>query len=239
MGTEIKNKLSIIVPVYNEENTIEKVIKELLNLKLYNNFEKEIIIVNDWSNDKTESILRKLNNSVGIKIIFNKENKWKWNAIINWLNFVTWNYTIIKDADLEYNIDDINKMLEYLYKNNLDILFWSRILWKSKRWKFIFYIWWRFVTFVSNILYNQKLTDQPTCYKLIKTDLLKSMDLKEQWFWFCSELTAKAWRLNYKINEIWINYNPRDKDQWKKIKIKDWIIAFLVLIKYFKRKNKN
>ncbi len=233
MADKIINTLSIIIPVYNEERTIKTIINKIQDLSLIFWIHKEIIIINDGSHDKTQTILDTFKDEKNINIIHLKENYWKWNAIIKWLEIASWEYTIIQDADLEYNPIDINNMLSELINKKVNILYWSRNLRPNKYSNIVFYLWWKLITMITNIIYKQHLTDEATWYKLIKTNLLKSIQLESKWFDFCIEVTAKMSKLWYKIWEIPISYSSRWFKEGKKMRIKDGIITFYKIFKYY------
>lgn len=231
MGNKIIIKLSILVPTYNEEKTIKFVINNILKLKLINWIDKEIIVINDWSNDNTKNIIDEFDWK--IKIIHLKNNLGKWWAIIEGLKISTWDYLIIQDADLEYNPEDINLLLNRVILTWEKVLYWSRNLSKNKYNNIFFYIWWILITKFTNLLYNQDLTDEATWYKLIETNLLKTLWLESKWFDFCIETTIKISKLWYKIKELPISYNARSFKEWKKIRFKDGVITFYKIFKYF------
>jgi glycosyltransferase involved in cell wall biosynthesis len=220
-------KLSVIIPVYNEKNTILKIIEKVKKVPV----EKEIIIVDDGSNDGTTEILKGIKDE-NIKVIFKNKNEGKGSAIREGLKYITGDIIVIQDADLEYDPNDWLKMLEVMKEKNADIVFGSRILGKCKKSSFAFYYGGKFITFLTNILYGTKLTDGPTCYKMFKKDVIKNINLKCKRFEFCQEFTAKVRKLGYQIYEVPINYNPRSIKEGKKIRWKDGIEAIWTLIKY-------
>ena len=232
-----KNKIfSILIPVYNEAKTIEQILNKILDVKLIYKYQKELIIVNDCSSDETESIILKFiemnKNEILIKFLKHETNKGKGAAIKTGIEKITGEYVIIQDGDLEYNPKDYNNLLEYITKQNKKVVYGSRMLKKNKYSHFSFYLGGQIVTFFTNILYNQRLTDEPTCYKLFESNLLKSIPLKCSGFEFCPEVTAKISKLGIKINEIPIDYFPRKIEEGKKIKWYDGIEALFVLLKY-------
>ncbi len=220
-------KISVIMPVYNEKDTILKILEKVKNVPV----EKEIIIVDDGSNDGTTEILEKVKDK-NIKIIFKEKNEGKGSAIREGLKYVTGDIIVIQDADLEYDPNDWIRMLKVMEEKNADIVFGSRILGKSKKSSFAFYYGGKFVTFLTNLLYRTKLTDAPTCYKMFKKDVIKNLNLKCKRFEFCQEFTAKVRKLGYQIYEVPISYNPRTIKEGKKIRWKDGIHAIWTLIKY-------
>lgn len=224
------NKLSIIISAYNEEKTIAEIIDRVEKAEL-GNVEKEIIIVNDGSLDNTEDIIKQY---VERHIIVNyQKNKGKGVAIRAGIERASGDYVIIQDADLEYNPNDIKSLLVKAENKNAQVVYGSRNLDKGKNEKagWSYYIGGVFLSWLANMLYGIKITDEPTCYKLINLKLLKELNLESVGFEFCPEVTGKIAKRKIKIYEVPISYHPRSKKQGKKIKLKDGIIATWVLIK--------
>jgi len=226
-------KLSIIVPVYNEHETILKTVFILDNLTLINDFSKEIIIVDDGSTDGTRDLLeeiKKTNHSV----LFHDKNYGKGTAIRTGLKEASGDYVVVQDADLEYDSHDFNIMLDKMLKENLSVVYGSRELKKQKnRYSSLTFYWGGiFLTKVTNLLFNQNLTDEATCYKMFKTNLIKNLPLQCKKFEFCPEVTALVALSGLKIVEVGISYHPRSKAEGKKIQWRDGWQALLVLLKY-------
>ena len=224
-------KLSIIVPVYNEKDTILEILKKLTDLNL-NNIEKEIIIVDDCSTDGTREIIKSL---TGIyKIIFHDRNQGKGAAIRSGLKETTGNYVIIQDADMEYDPGDFQVMIDKMIAENLTVLYGSRRLKKDNTQYsgLLFYCGGWLLTVMTNFLYGQKLTDEPTCYKMFQTDFIKNLPLRCRRFEFCPEVTALSALRGIKILEVPISYHPRHKKEGKKIRWHDELTAVWVLLKY-------
>lgn len=228
--------LSVIIPVYNEEKTILEIIKRVKAVKI----PKEIIIVDDFSTDRTGEILRKIKDK-NIKIVFQDKNYGKGFAIRTGLKNVTGNIVIIQDADLEYTPQDYIKLIEPINEKKANVVYGTRFPRKKGHPSLLapymsifnpYYFANKILTLASNILYNAKITDEPTCYKVFKTQVLKSIDLKCKRFEFCPEVTAKVRKKGYKILEVPISYNPRSVEEGKKIKLKDGMQAIWTLIKY-------
>lgn len=224
-------KLSIIIPVYNEKDSVLALIERVKSVQLIDDIEKEIIVVDDGSSDGTQQVLKKLK---GCNVFLQEENRGKGYAIREGLKHVTGDYSIIQDADLEYDPEDYNVLLNALKKNPTKAVYGSRRLRKenAKHSGLSFYLGGLFVTWVANILYNLRLTDEPTCYKMVETDLLKKMNLECTGFEFCPEVTAKLALEDVDIVEVPINYYPRGVDSGKKIKWIDGWIAIKTLWKY-------
>ncbi|MCM8818096.1 MAG: glycosyltransferase family 2 protein [Candidatus Omnitrophica bacterium] len=220
-------KLSVIIPVYNEKDTILKILEKVKQV----NVEKEIIVVDDGSTDGTVDILQQIKDEK-IKIILKEKNEGKGSAIREGLKYVTGDVIVIQDADLEYNPSDWIEMLKFMEEKNAKVVFGSRILRKNKKASFFFYLGGRLLSLLANILYNAKITDEPTCYKMFKKEVIENINLKSKKFEFCPEFTAKIRKKGYKIYEVPISYNPRSIKEGKKIRFKDGIHAIWTLIKY-------
>lgn len=223
--------LSIIIPVYNEIGTIKQILEKIKKAQL-NNIQKEIIIIDDGSTDGTKEFLYGLNDST-CHILYHKKNSGKGAAIKTGLQNADGEYVIIQDADLEYDPNDYNVLLKYALTHNAPVVYGSRLLNKNnKRGAFMFFCGGQFVTLITNILYNTKLTDEPTCYKLFKRELILNLVLTAQKFNFCAEVTAKIAKKGIKIPEVPINYYPRTVKEGKKISWKDGISTLYTLLKY-------
>jgi glycosyltransferase involved in cell wall biosynthesis len=225
---ENKPILSIILPAYNEQTTIEKIVEQLLKVTI----PKEIIIIDDGSTDKTKEIIKTFNHQ-DIKKIFLKKNYGKSAAIRCGIKRAKGKITIIQDADLEYSPEDYTKLITPIIQNKTKVVYGTRFP-KNRKQKNIslFYLGNKLLTLITNILYNTGLTDEATCYKVFDTELLKNIKLKSRKFEFCPEITAKLSKKGHKIIEIPISYNPRSKKQGKKIRYHDGISAIATLIKY-------
>jgi glycosyltransferase involved in cell wall biosynthesis len=224
--------LSVIIPVYNERNTILKILEKVKSVKI-DKIDKEIIIVDDFSTDGTREILESLKGKdEKLKIIFQKKHVGKGFAIRTALKFVEGEIVLIQDADLEYDPNEYPKLIEPILEGKAKIVYGSRVLKKNPKASIIFYIGGRFLSFLTNLLYGTNITDEPTGYKVFSTDVLKSIDLKCLGFEFCPEVTAKVAKKGYKIYEVPINYNPRSIKEGKKIRFKDALKAVFTLIKY-------
>ena len=225
--------LTIIIPVYNEIKTIEKLLKKVLSI----NIKKQLIIVDDCSNDGTNKILIKYSKKID-KLIVHKKNKGKGSAIRSAQKYVKGKYVAIQDADLEYNPVDLLKIIKFLKKNKLNIAYGSRVLNKNKykntqNFTHLIRIWGNvFLTKVSNIINKQNLTDAHTCYKIFRSDIFRKIKLQENGFAFCPEITTKVAKKKYKIREIPISYRGRTYSQGKKINSFDGLIALYCLLKY-------
>ena len=230
-------KLSIIVPVYNEQATLEEIVRRIRESPL----NKEIIAVDDGSSDNSPKLLEKMKNEIGLDFlsIRHEKNKGKGAAIRTGLEAAKGDLILIQDADLEYDPSEYTRLIQpFLDDEKVEVVYGSRILLKqNSRSSFMFYWGGRLLSGITNFLYGSQITDEPTCYKVFKTRLLKSLDLTSDGFEFCPEVTAKILRRKIQIHEIPISYRPRSKEEGKKIQWKDGLIAIWVLIKYrFKRR---
>ena len=225
--------VTIIIPCYNELNTIEKLLRKILSLK---NYKLQIIIVDDGSIDGTKLILKKKIFSKS-KIIYHKKNKGKGAAINTAKKYVKGDIVIIQDADLEYDPKDYKKIVQPIFKGEFKVVYGSRFLKKDKDLRYYFNSYFQilgnlFLTFVSNFLNKQNLTDAHTCYKAFDSRIFKNIILKESGFSFCPEITTKVSKMNLIIHEVAIKYKSRNIKEGKKIRIVDGFQALYCLIKY-------
>jgi len=232
------NKLSIIVPAYNEGKTIHLILDKIKNATLINNIQKEIIIVNDCSTDDTgECILKYIENNSDLKIKYfeHEINKGKGAAIQTGIKNATGEYLIIQDADLEYDPNEYNLLLKPIIDGHADVVYGSRFM-GGKPHRILFFwhtIGNKLLTFLSNMFTNLNLTDMETCYKLFKTEVIQSIKLEENRFGFEPEITAKISKLkDIRIYEIGISYYGRTYQEGKKINWKDGFRAIYCIIKY-------
>ena len=227
-------KLSVIIPVYNEINTIEQIIKRVKKQEIK---KLQIIVVDDFSSDGTREILKKKIYKYVDKIIYHKKNKGKGAAIKTAQNFITGTIVIIQDADLEYSPKDYKKLIAPIILNKTKVVYGSRVMknnrYNSSSFTSLYRIFFNHIlTIFSNILNNQKLTDAHTCYKVFDAKLFKNLILVEDDFAFCPEVTTKISKLNLNIKEVKISYKGRSLEEGKKIGIFDGVRALYVLIKY-------
>ncbi|MFW6283289.1 MAG: glycosyltransferase family 2 protein [Minisyncoccales bacterium] len=226
-----KPLLSVIIPAYNEEKTIEETLKKV---KEANPQEKEIIVVDDFSTDNTPEILRKFNKS--LKIVRHERNKGKGEAIKTGLEYCSGKITLIQDADTEYDPSEYEKLISPILEGEAKIVYGSRFLGNKKHSKTKFYYANKSLSFLTSLVYRRKITDMETCYKAIETDLFKALKPESKGFDIEPEITSKLLKKGYNIQEIPISYFPRTREEGKKIKAKDGIIAVYTLVKYRLRK---
>jgi glycosyltransferase involved in cell wall biosynthesis len=231
-------KLSVIIPAYNEGRTIHLILDKLKNVTLLNNIEKEVIIINDYSKDDTEeAILNYMANNADLNIQYFKHeiNKGKGAALHTGIQKATGEYLIIQDADLEYDPEEYNLLLKPILAGFADVVFGSRFMGGNPHRVLFFWhtIGNKFLTFLSNMFSNLNLTDMETCYKMFNTKVIQSIPLKENRFGFEPEITAKISRVpKIRIYEVGISYYGRTYEEGKKIGWKDGFRAIYCILKY-------
>ncbi len=241
-------KLSIIIPAYNESKTIVQVLEEILSTSLSDTEEgkeypiaKEILVVDDCSTDNTEEKVKTfIHTHPEASIQYTKLscNRGKGYAVRTGIHLATGDVIIIQDADLEYDPADYAALLQPILSGEYQIVYGSRLLNKNNHYSYRSFYWGgRLVSFITSLLFNVKITDEPTCYKMFDAAVLKSIPLSSNRFGFCPEVTAKALKRGYSIKEIPIRYYPRSKKEGKKIKWRDGIEAIYILLKYRFTKN--
>ncbi len=224
-----KYTLSVVIPIFNEINTIEEIIKRVKATGLVD----EIILVDDGSTDGTREILTGYQKKAGFKVILHERNQGKGAAVVTGFKEVTSDLILIQDADLEYDPRDYKVLLEPVNEGLADVVYGSRFLGGPRRpilfWNMVAN---KILTFTTNILYNNILTDMETGYKLFKREIIEDMTIHARSFDFEPEFTAKILKKHVRIYEVPIRFTPRFYEEGKKIKMKDAFIAMWTLLKY-------
>jgi glycosyltransferase involved in cell wall biosynthesis len=233
----VLNKLSVIIPAYNEAKTIQSVLERVAKVKLLGGIEKEIIVINDCSTDDTEGeILRfKTTSSTNIVYLKHEVNKGKGAALHTGIKEAKGDYLIVQDADLEYDPEEFNILLKPILDGHADVVFGSRFIGGNAH--RILFFWHtignKLLTFLSNMFNNLNLTDMETCYKLFNTKMVQSLNLQERRFGFEPEVTAKIAKIKgIRIYEVGISYYGRTYEEGKKINWKDGFRALYCILKY-------
>lgn len=222
------NKISILIPVYNERNTLLEILKQVEAVDF--GLEKEIILIDDYSTDGTKDIYKDL----PYKILYHQKNMGKGAALRTGFNAATGDIIIIQDADLEYNPADYKPLVELIKNNEADVVYGSRLADTRNQGKFLLLSYLANVTlsFMTRILYGTFLTDMETCYKAFRADFIKGITIESNRFDFEPEITAKILKKKARFREIPISYNARQESEGKKITWKDGVQAIFTLLKY-------
>jgi glycosyltransferase involved in cell wall biosynthesis len=220
--------LSVVMPVFNERDTIEEIIHRVLAVKM----RIELIVIDDKSTDGTSEILDELQKAHGFVLLKQPHNRGKGAALRRGIAAVTGDLVIFQDADLEYSPEEYPLLTELIRTGRADVVYGSRFLGRHRVFLLTHYMGNRLLTFITNVLYNTMLTDMETCYKVMRTDVLRSMKLKSNGFGIEPELTAKVFKRRYRVYEVPISYDGRGYDEGKKITWRDGVVALWVLVKY-------
>ena len=222
-------KLSILMPVYNEKNTVVEIVRQVLAVDI----DKELIIVDDGSTDGTVEILK---NEIapldGVRVFYHEKNQGKGAAIRTGKAHIEGDIALIQDADLEYDPNDYPTLIEPILNRKADVVYGSRFLGTRRAFLFWHYLGNRFLTLVTNVLYNTMLTDMETCYKVFRAPILKDMTIRANRFDFEPEITAKVFKAGHKVFEVPIYYSGRDFAEGKKITWRDGFRALWTIIKF-------
>jgi len=220
--------LSVVMPVYNERETIDEIIRRVLAVPI----RVELIVVDDGSRDGTRDILPGLAEELKFKLILQPVNAGKGAALRRGFEEVTGDLVVIQDADLEYSPEEFPELIQLICEGRADVVYGSRFLGRHRVFLFTHYVGNRLLTLITNVLYNTMLTDMETCYKVMRTRVLRSMKLEANGFGIEPELTAKIFKRHYRVYEIPITYDGRGYDEGKKITWRDGVVALWVLLKY-------
>jgi glycosyltransferase involved in cell wall biosynthesis len=224
-------KLSVIVPVYNERNTLVEVLRRMRAVELPDGIEREIIVVDDGSSDGTRDVLKQLGDST-VRVVLHDVNRGKGAALRTGFSHATGEYVLVQDADLEYDPEDWPKLLNPVLRGKARVVYGSRFTGERRNMLLLHWIGNRFLSMTTNVLYNTTLSDMETCYKLIERDLLDEMKLHSNRFDIEPEITAKVLKRGIRIYEVPISYSGREFDEGKKITWRDGFAALWTLVKY-------
>lgn len=223
-------KLSVIIPVFNEKKTIKEIIKKVQNI----NIKKEIILIDDFSNDGSRAIIK--NDITGNNIIrlYHDKNLGKGAAIRTGIKHVSGDIVIIQDADMEYDPNDYFSLIGPITRGDADVVYGSRLSGGAPQRVYMFWHMMgnKFLSFITNLLYNTTLTDMETGYKVFRTEVIKSLNLKSNHFEIEPEITAKIFKKKYKVYELPISYYGRTYEEGKKITWRDGFTALWTILKY-------
>ena len=220
--------LSVVMPAYNERDTIETIIGRVKNAPV----RTELIVVDDGSTDGTRELLAELQKRFDFKLVLQEKNGGKGSALRRGFQEVTGDLVVIQDADLEYSPEEFPDLIELICQGRADVVYGSRFLGRRRVFLFTHYVGNRLLTLITNILYNTIVTDMETCYKVMRTAVLRSFTLKSNGFGIEPEMTAKIFKRGYRVYEVPITYDGRSYDEGKKITWRDGVVALWVLLKY-------
>lgn len=224
-------KISILIPIFNEVNTLRIILQKVQEAN-FCNLEKEIILIDDFSTDGTREILEELKDDY--KILYHEKNLGKGAALRTGFEHISGDITVIQDADLEYDPVDYEPLIKLIVDNKADVVYGSRLSGgkPSRSFMFTHLLGNKLLTLMTNILYNTTLTDMETCYKAFKTEFIKDIKIKSNRFDFEPEITAKVLKKGARLYELPISYYGREYSEGKKITWKDGLHAIFALIKF-------
>jgi glycosyltransferase involved in cell wall biosynthesis len=220
--------VSVVMPAYNERDTIEEIVRRVLAVPL----RLQLIVVDDGSTDGTREELQRLERELGFMLVQQPANGGKGSALRAGFARVTGDLVVVQDADLEYSPEEYPALIELICDGRADVVYGSRFLGRHRVFLFTHYLGNRVLTLLTNVLYNTILTDMETCFKVMRTDVLRAMTLRSDRFGIEPELTAKIFKRGYRVYEIPITYDGRGYSEGKKITWRDGLVAAWTLIKY-------
>ncbi len=220
--------LSVVMPVYNERASVEEIVDRVLSVPM----RIELIAVDDASTDGSREILEKLSKERGFRMLTQDRNRGKGAAVRRGIDAATGQVIVVQDADLEYSPEEYPDLLDLIKKGKADAVFGSRFIGRHRCFLFTHYLANLFLNLVTNVLYNTTLTDMETCFKAVRAELLKDMNLKSNRFGIEPEITAKLFKRGARVYEVPITYEGRDYSEGKKITWRDGFPALWTLIKY-------
>jgi glycosyltransferase involved in cell wall biosynthesis len=223
------HKLSVIVPVFDERNTVVEILRRMRAVELP--VDLEVIVVDDGSTDGTRDVLRQLADST-VRVVNHQANRGKGAAIRTGLEHVTGDLVLVQDADLEYDPEDWPKLITPMLRGKARVVYGSRFTGERRNMLFLHWVGNRFLSLITNVLYNTTLSDMETCYKLFDRKLLDGITIRASRFEFEPEVTAKILRQGIRIYEVPISYTGREFDEGKKITWRDGFVALWTLVKY-------
>jgi glycosyltransferase involved in cell wall biosynthesis len=224
-------KLSVIVPVFNERNTLVEILRRMRAVELPDGIESEIIVVDDGSSDGTRDVLRQLGDST-VRVVMHDVNRGKGAAVRTGFEHATGEFILVQDADLEYDPEDWPKLLAPVLRGRARVVYGSRFTGERRNMLLLHWIGNRFLSLTTNVLYNTTLSDMETCYKLLERSLIEDLQLQSNKFDIEPEITAKVLKRGVRIYEVPISYSGREFDEGKKITWRDGFSALWTLVKY-------
>jgi glycosyltransferase involved in cell wall biosynthesis len=220
--------LSVVMPVYNERATLDEIVERVLAVPL----RIELIAVDDGSKDGSRERLQELASEKGFRVLLQERNRGKGAAVRRGISEATGDVIVVQDADLEYSPEEYPELLDLIVRGKADAVFGSRFIGRHRCFLFTHYLANLFLNLVTNVLYNTTMTDMETCFKAVRADLIKSLDLKSDRFGIEPEITAKLFKRGARVYEVPITYEGRDYNEGKKISWKDGFPALWTLVKY-------
>ena len=220
--------LSVVMPAYNERDTIEEIVRRVLAVPL----RIELVVIDDASTDGTRDILQTLASALSFKLLLQPHNRGKGAALARGFAEATGDIVVIQDADLEYSPEEYPELIELICTGRADVVYGSRFIGRHRVFLFTHFLGNRLLTGLTNMLYNTMLTDMETCFKAMRIDVLRSMTLRSERFGIEPELTAKIFKRGYRVYEVPITYDGRGYEEGKKITWKDGVVAVWTLLKY-------